>query len=86
MTPETPDLRALAYRLDTIADRLHNLEVQMRGLRLWPGLNRFFAEPEADETSLADKLIRLRYTLYHPDCKEHPRQEKDRSDDADHDP
>ena len=32
MTPEAPDARSLALRLDAILDRLNNLEVQVRGL------------------------------------------------------
>ena len=32
MSIETPGLKAMAYRLDAIADRLHNLELQVRGL------------------------------------------------------
>ena len=32
MTPEAPELRSLAARLDRISDRLERLEVQVRGL------------------------------------------------------
>ncbi len=32
MTPETPDLTRLTARLEALGNRLHNLEVQVRGL------------------------------------------------------
>ncbi len=32
MTPETPDLLTLAARLERLADRLDNVELQVRGL------------------------------------------------------
>ncbi|HWT81458.1 MAG TPA: hypothetical protein VN648_21910 [Candidatus Methylomirabilis sp.] len=32
MSMETPELQSLAYRLDAILERLHNLEVQVSGL------------------------------------------------------
>ena len=32
MSAETPDARALSARLDMILERLHNLEVQVRGM------------------------------------------------------